>query len=378
MLYFVYCLYERRQMKIFILVYNLTNGGAERVAALWAKGFSLRGYQVNVVIGDDRSPVTYAIPDNVKLDSICSHKRIKLFRAFDRIRKLRQLICRENPDLIIGLLNSRALWAYIATLDRNIPIVNTEHNVFDRPDSAPMPFNVKVYKYFVNRLYQKVTILTQADKDFIGDKLKNVVVLPNPLAFAQIEESKLTLKKHVLLASGRLNAWHVKGFDNLIRAWGIVKKEIDTDWVLKIAGQGTNKDLSFLRNLCEKYAVQDSTQFIGYTSKLYEYYQEASIFVLSSRYEGFGMVLIEAMSQGCACIACDYKGRQKEIIPSDKEGVICPADNVELLAEAIMKIITNDELRQQLQRQAISRSSYYNLDKTMDRWEDIINSIKSK
>lgn len=365
-------------MKIFILVYNLTNGGAERVAALWAKGFSLRGYQVNVVIGDDRSPVTYAIPDNVKLDSICSHKRIKLFRAFDRIRKLRQLICRENPDLIIGLLNSRALWAYIATLDRNIPIVNTEHNVFDRPDSAPMPFNVKVYKYFVNRLYQKVTILTQADKDFIGDKLKNVVVLPNPLAFAQIEESKLTLKKHVLLASGRLNAWHVKGFDNLIRAWGIVKKEIDTDWVLKIAGQGTNKDLSFLRNLCEKYAVQDSTQFIGYTSKLYEYYQEASIFVLSSRYEGFGMVLIEAMSQGCACIACDYKGRQKEIIPSDKEGVICPADNVELLAEAIMKIITNDELRQQLQRQAISRSSYYNLDKTMDRWEDIINSIKSK
>lgn len=362
-------------MKIFILVYNLTNGGAERVASLWARGFSERGHQVSVLIGDDYSPITYVVPKNVKISSICSHKGNKLFRAFDRIWKLRRLICRENPDLIIGVLGA-ALWAYITTLDKKIPIINTEHNVFDRPNSAPMSFNDRIYKYYINRLYPKVTVLTQADKDFIGDRLGNVSVLPNPLAFKQIEKLEILKKKHVLLASGRLNAWHVKGFDNLIKAWGIVKSRIRTDWVLKIAGQGSDKDLAFLLKLCEECSVLDSVEFVGYTTDMSKYYQEASAFVLSSRYEGFGMVLIEAMSQGCACVACDYKGRQKEIITSDKEGIICPPDDENLLADAIIKIISDESLRLNLQQQAILRSSYYDLDKTMERWENIIKSME--
>ena len=96
---------------------------------------------------------------------------------------------------------------------------------------------------------------------------------------------------------------------------------------------------------------------------------------MSSRYEGFGMVLIEAMSQGCACIACDYKGRQSEIIQNDSQGIICPVEDVDSLASAIERMILDKSYREKCQYNAIERSKFYSLDNTMDRWETIINNI---
>ena len=104
-------------------------------------------------------------------------------------------------------------------------------------------------------------------------------------------------------------------------------------------------------------------------------YQRSSIFILSSRYEGFGMVLIEAMSQGCACIACDYNGRQREIIQNNDEGVICEPDNEEELASAIKSLIDNRNLRKNVQEGGIARSYNYSLDSIMKRWEIIINKL---
>ena len=88
------------------------------------------------------------------------------------------------------------------------------------------------------------------------------------------------------------------------------------------------------------------------------------------------MVLIEAMSQGCAPIACDYMGRQKEIITNESEGLLCEPDNPKALADAIDRMIADKEYRLSVQKNAIERSKYYTLDKTMDRWEKILKNIK--
>ena len=118
-------------------------------------------------------------------------------------------------------------------------------------------------------------------------------------------------------------------------------------------------------------------------------------FVLSSRYEGFGLVLIEAMSQGCAPVACDYKGRQREIInpssvfPQGEEelsdavsggcvcnnGILCEPDNAEQLAVAIARMISDDKYRMSVQQNAISRSRYYSIENTIDRWEQLLNKV---
>ena len=361
-------------MTIFILVYKLTNGGAERVASLWAKGFAEAGHNVYLVIGDDKSPITYTVPESVKICSIASYKPFSPFRYLDRLHKLRKLVVKENPDVILGILG-RALWAKIVTFDRKIPIINTEHNSFERPASAPMSWSTRFDKFQKNRIYDKVTVLTQADKEFIGDRLKNVVVLPNPLAFEPTDMSMLESKKKIVLAAGRLNVWHYKGFDNLIKAWGLIHNKYP-DWKLKILGSGKDKDYEYLKILAKENGVENSLELLGFIEDPVPCYQEASIFVLSSRYEGFGMVLIEAMSQGCACVACDYKGRQSEIITNENEGLVCPPDDYQTLAETIQRAILDDDLRLRIQKGAINRSYYYSVENTTMRWEKIFQDLR--
>ena len=366
-------------MKILIMVHNLTGGGAERVAALWATGFTQLGYEVGMVLSCKKhTPITYTVPNSVKMYNLVGNEQVawvanKLHRRLHidhyYIRRLRAVLKEFQPDIAIGVLQPWAEWARKASVGMNIKIVNTEHNSFERPKSAPMTSSERKKKFDWNKRYDQVTVLTQADKDLVKSQLDNVAVLPNPLAFEPVKT--VPQKEKIILAAGRLDAGHYKGFDILIKAFGMTSN----DWSLQIAGGGSPKSIAKYKALAKECGVADRIQFMGYISNPVPLYQQASIFVLSSRYEGFGMVLIEAMSQGCAPIACDYKGRQREIITTDEEGVICPVDDAETLAKAIDKMISDDEYRHRVQANAIERSKYYSLENIKDRWERIFQSI---
>ena len=151
--------------------------------------------------------------------------------------------------------------------------------------------------------------------------------------------------------------------------------KLDTQWRLQIAGSGKIESFEKYKNLARKYGVYDKVDFLGFVDNPIQLYKDASIFVLSSRYEGFGMVLIEAMSQGCACIACDYKGRQKEIIQNASHGITCLPDDVNGLASALNLFLNDIEYRQEVQVSSISRSHSYALDKIMQKWDEILMEV---
>ena len=180
-------------MKILIIVNKLTGGGAERVAALWATGFVERGYEVGMVLScSEDTPVTYKVPDNVKIYRLHSWLAARLYRrlGFDcyYVWHLRQFVKDFQPDVIIGVLQPWAEWARKATRGMNIPIVNTEHNSFERPESAPMSKEVSKKKFGWNKNYSHITVLTQADKKCISKYVGEVTVLPNPLAFPSAKQ----------------------------------------------------------------------------------------------------------------------------------------------------------------------------------------------
>lgn len=87
------------------------------------------------------------------------------------------------------------------------------------------------------------------------------------------------------------------------------------------------------------------------------------------------MALAEAMSQGCACIACDFNGRQREIFQNDPQGIICSNDNYIELSDAIKRMISDGKYRESCRAFAIERSKYYSIDKTIDRWEHIFQTL---
>ena len=131
-------------MKIIILTNKLTEGGAERVASMWINGFVQKGHDVHVIMKTNHpNPITYPIPKEVKIHNIAIKKLpLLLKKGLEKSvpyqpYRIRKIIKQIKPDLIIGLLHPYATWARIASKGMNIPIINTEHNSFERPASVP-------------------------------------------------------------------------------------------------------------------------------------------------------------------------------------------------------------------------------------------------
>lgn len=360
-----------KSLTILICVRCLSEGGAERVASLWANGFAERGYKV-VLVTFRNNQIKYDINPQINHINIDSSKR-HLLGQIDVTKKLRGVIKAIKPDIIIPVMHPIGLWVKISARGMGIPVVFTDHNAYEWPKEAQkrLPTFHRFHKLYTNRIFDKVTVLSSADVNYLGEKGKNVIHLPNPLSLQVCDT--VPPKKKILFACGRLDGWYVKGFDILINAWGKIANRFP-EWRLLIAGEGSNSSNDYLQSIANKYKLGTQISFLGFVD-VEPIYKESSIFVLSSRYEGFGMVLIEAMSQGCACIACDWRGRQKEIIPNDDFGLICPPSDIVLLSNSIERLIEDSDLRQLIQKNSLIRAQNYELPKIIDRWEDIFKSV---
>lgn len=352
-------------MRILIMVHSLTGGGAERVAVSWANGLSKIGNDVLVFTSTFNQ--TYILNHNVKIIQrhiLFSHKNSIIFkflrfliRPFAEFVQLFTIIKKHNLDVIIDVLYLSSyplLMARWLSL-KNIPIIMTDHNAYERPKETKFKWKQWKNKFIDNRLFNLVTVLTQRDKEILEEYgIKNVEVLHNPLFLTP--EKNVPIKKNTIIAVGRLDAWQVKGFDILIKAWNLISSKYP-DWRLKIIGDGSEKSLNLLKSLSETNTNQ--FDIIPFTRNIVDEYREAAIFVLSSRYEGWGLVAVEAMSQGCAVIACDYKGRQEEFIENGENGILCEPDNIQLLTNKLFKLLDNPQFRYKLQNNALKNLSRF-------------------
>ena len=361
-------------MKIAICVYDLYNGGAERVASLWANGFAERNEDVLLVTCAKSPRMSYSLHPSVRIENIWGDGAVGL-RYIRKLMNLRKVLRNNAPDVILAVLNPFDLMLPVATLGLGIPCINTEHNTFERPQNAPMSMWTRIRKLYVNRLFKAVTVLTQSDKRVIGNRLKRVFVMPNPVTFEISNE--LPIKNKVVLAAGRLDNWYVKGFDVLIDAWAIIHNRYP-EWELAVAGRGGKDDEDFLLRRAESQGITSGFKLLGYCDNIQELYKKTAVFAFPSRCDGFGMVLTEAMSQGCACVSCDYLGRQAEIITSSEEGVLIPTDDKEALSSALELLMSNEELRQKIQIKSMARARDFNIERILDKWYSIFERLEIK
>lgn len=360
-------------LKIAICVYCLSKGGAERVASLWANGFSQRGHHVSMLLFDDKMPITYKISKDIPITYLTCKGSNKYLNHVKMTFLLREKLKKIKPDVVIAVQQPYGIWSWLATRGLNIPIIFTDHNAFEWPkDTKDIRKTRYIEKFYINRLFDCVTVLTEVDRQLLLPKQKNTITLPNPLTF-HVRDA-VPEKQNIILAAGRLDVWYTKGFDILIKAWAKIADKYP-NWVLQIIGSGNIDSTNYLNTLCLEYGIKERVDFCGFQDNIVDYYSNASIFVLSSRFEGFGMVLTEAMSQGCATIACDWNGRQKEIITSTDIGLLCPVNDTNELAQKIEYMIVNKDYRLKAQKNALTRASYYSLPNIIDQWECIFKKI---
>jgi GalNAc-alpha-(1->4)-GalNAc-alpha-(1->3)-diNAcBac-PP-undecaprenol alpha-1,4-N-acetyl-D-galactosaminyltransferase len=200
--------------------------------------------------------------------------------------------------------------------------------------------------------------------------VKNKQIIVNPLETKKLLNVTLADKEHLLIAVGSLTPQ--KGFDMLIEALNLIDMQ---DWQCLIIGEGAEREK--LTQRIKKYQLEDKITLIGQKKNIFDYFKKASIFVLSSRYEGFPNVLNEAMAHGCTSVAFDCKTGPSDMIVHGKNGLIATAENIDDLSKKISEAINNEALRERIFPQALHNRETNSLEKIVTQWEKYIQGVLS-
>lgn len=212
-------------------------------------------------------------------------------------------------------------------------------------------------------------ILTEGDALTSRLFFKNITVIQNPVTLPQYQKTpELTNKKAI--AVGRFE--HEKGFDYLIEVWKKVYEK-HPEWTLDIFGEGSLK--LKLENQISENELTATIFLRSPNSNIAEKYLESSVFILSSRHEGFVLVLLEAMSLGIPSVSFNCKFGPVELINDGENGFLADVGNTEMLASKINILIENKLLRQNFSKQSITSTQKYKLPQIMEQWSDLFKSV---
>lgn len=367
-------------------------GGVERVLTLKANYFAEHfGYDITIILTEGKDkPLFYPLSDRIKIVNLdvnfeelwtCSFvKKVFVYLSKQRIfkKRLTAELMRIRPDITVSLLRREINFINdIKDGSKKIGELHVNRANYRNFEEGDANFIKNLFAKFwmrslVSHLKQldKFIVLTEEDKAS-WTELSNVEVIPDPLAFDVAEVSPLKAKR--VIAVGRYV--YQKGFDLLLQAWAKIEKQFP-DWELAIYGMG---DRSPYDNLAKQLGVDmNRCHLNGSTQNIRKEYLESSLFVFSSRFEGFGMVLIEAMSCGLPVVSFDCPCGPKDIVSQDEDGLLVPSGDIDKLANAMSQLMDSYELRHQMAKNAIGNVRRFQIDEIADRWqllfEDVLNS----
>lgn len=366
-------------MNILFFIKCLIGGGAERVTVNLSEEFVRRGHKVTIGLTsniidyqlDSRINVqVLPVPYNYTGKSVIIKKTCSLYNKVQEYWGVRKIIKSSQADVIVASWGSSTF--PILRLHGSIPIIASEHNTFDR-EHTPVEREIR---FFVNNRFNKVVVLTQFDKNYTKGYLNNTVVIPNPLTFKPIskeEYDELFPARKNILACGRVNAFHVKGFDNLIVAFSKIADKFP-EWDLDIAGAGTDTNIGILKGIAKEHGIENRIHFLGFCKNINEVMKKHAIFVLSSRSEGFGMVITEAMAMGCPCVSYALTG-PSEIINNGIDGILVENQNTAQMSEALLRMIEDVPMRRLLGENALNSVTRYSVEEIADQWLNLFKNV---
>ena len=362
-------------------------GGVERVLTLKANYFAEHfGYDVTIILTEGKDkPCAYPISDKVNLINLdinfeelwtCSFvKKAFLYLKKQRVyrKKLTEELMRIRPDITDSLLRREINFLpYINDGSKKIGELHVNRLNYRNFEANDTSFIKKIFSWFWMRslirhlkCLDRFIVLTEEDKEN-WPELENVVAIPNPISFNT--ERVSTLEKKRVLAVGRYA--YQKGYDMLLTAWSIIERKCP-EWELNIYGQGNREPYE---KMAEKLHLKNC-HLNGSISNIQEKYLESSLFVISSRFEGLSMSLLEAMSFGLPVVTFACPCGFRDVITSGIDGILVPTGDVEKLAEQVVSIMQDHNHALKLGERARERSQDYRLDVLAERWRQLFDSL---
>ena len=370
----------RKSMKILYQIHSTYNpGGMERVLLNKVKYLvEKQGWEVVVVTTDQHGrPSFYPFPDSVRmidLDINYSDDNGKPFlkklagyfrRRQEHKKRLEGLLKKERPDVVDCFYPGEC--SFVPSLkdgSRKVMELHQSklfHHQYNR--SGLMGLADKVRAGMDERLvrrFDRFVVLTEEDRQMWGE-MPGIRVIPNAANFIAEKYSDCSAKR--VIAVGRLD--YQKSFDRLIQVWEKVHQQMP-DWRLDIFGQGEWKEM--LQNMIDERGLNGTVKLNGPTKNIGQEYSESSMIVMSSHYEGFPMVMIEAMACGLPAVSFDFKCGPRDIIKEGENGLVVKDGDIDGLAKAMMTLMRDDELRRKMGENAKRVVETFSEAKVMDKW----------
>lgn len=357
-----------KKNKVCFFINDMTNsGGTERVTTTVANALVQRGYDISILTIKPIGHSFFTLLPEINIHSLeLNPTGMSIINRGKIIIGIRKYVRQNHINHFISvdsLLNIYATPALFMTKAKNIC---WEHF------SYKIDLGVKLRRfsrYLAGMFADDIVVLSMKDKENWEKNLHflnaNIHVIYNPITYA-ISSSCYDTDSKIVLAVGRLRA--EKGMDQLLHIWKKTSSH-HHDWKLIIAGDGPDKQM--LAKLVKDLELSDSVRFLGAVKNVNELYQNASIFCLTSRFEGFGMALAEAQTFGIPSIAFDCECGPSEILNCDN-GVLIPTENTAQFSSALLTLIENVELRKKMSINARTKAQEFTVDKVIATWENYL------
>lgn len=358
-------------MKLLYIT-NGTNGagGLERVLSIKASYLADHyKYDVTIlVLNDMHKNGFYTFSPKVQFKSIhVSGNPLAYIQSYKK--GIQQMVNEIQPDVISvcddglkafflpSIIKSKAKWIYERHVSK---LIELKEN-----DSVLKKIKTKSKWWLMEKLahsYSSFVVLTDGNKKE-WKSLKNLEVVANPLSF--YSDISSTCKNKTVICVGKIS--YQKGQDILVKAWQLVNQQFP-DWQLHLYGK-ENLEVLDTNNL------SGNVHFFLPEKNIEQKYLESSIYVMSSRFEGFGMVLTEAMACGVPCVSFDCNYGPSDIIQHGIDGLIVENKNLNQLAEAIIELIEDQIKRTEMGSKAKQNVSRYNIENIAKQWDHLFKSL---
>lgn len=383
-------------MKIFFCIHGLYNsGGMERV--LTEKVNYLRKiykYEIIIIISEGKGKKNYFDLDNeikiINLDigyhNIKNQTNQLLKRLILKIKemvhlyKFKKIVKEYEPDIIISLGDeSRYVCCNQKIKGKKLLEIHFDYETFlgRRKNDSFFWKSYNIYKHFKQRQiikqYDKLIVLTEEDKNkwLKKEKIKDIKSIPNPLPF--YPEKISTCKNKTIISVGRLV--EQKGYNDLIEVWSKLFQKYP-EWKLEIYGDGPLR--KELQEKIDTLGMDSSLLLKGADKNIMERYLESSIYVMTSKYEGMPMVLLETMACGLPVVSFDCPCGPKDIIKDGEDGFLIRNRDLDEMAKKLEFLIKNENQRKIMGKKAHENIARYSKEKVMLQWKNLFEELVNK
>ena len=358
-------------IKLLYITNGITgSGGLERVLAIKTSALAeTYGYCIHILmLNEIGSKPFYLFSDKITFHNV--NTRSQAIPYFLDYRKgIKRVIKKIAPNIISVCDDGLKGMLFPVIFKIKIPVIYERHVSKNINKSFIPSFILNKIIDFGTEKFNKFIVLTEGNKK--EWKCKNLLVIPNPLPFYP-SQSALLLNKTVL-AVGKQS--YQKNYEDLLKIWkNVIKKH--PRWKLEIYGK-----INLALNLTEKSQklnIENSVKFYPPNKNIENKYKEAAIYVMTSKFEGFGMVLIEAMAFGVPCVSFECPHGPADIITDTKDGYLVPNGDLELFSKRLITLIEDEELRKKMGKHARENVKVYLPENIIKQWDSLFKSLICK